>query len=349
MIEYGSLAGALAKAQLAFPPIVRDKEVAVRSYSYKYAPLDAILAAVREPLASNGLAIAQLLEGADLVTLLLHESGSTLTARTPLPPWEGVQQYGSMVTYIRRYALTAMLGIATEDDDDGEAAAKPGRRPVSKSAPMTQARYDAEITQGGLVGFASAGKGDADMNLRMTPTGHALAFRLTENLGGTKGFKVLAIDSLAEKLAAVTEQLKDQRVTAWGSFSEETFEKDGKTIPYRVLHLERIETPAGLFVRAADDLEPVLAASLEEHVRDRVAAAPDNVSQASATRPDPDEDPEVTQAFGSRRLAAERAEARPEDCGEVDTGPMALGICTQPKGHKFMHKSALGTWPMVRV
>jgi hypothetical protein len=339
MIEYGSLAGALAKAQLAFPPIVRDKEVAVRSYSYKYAPLDAILAAVREPLASNGLAIAQLLEGADLVTLLLHESGSTLTARTPLPPWEGVQQYGSMVTYIRRYALTAMLGIATEDDDDGEAAAKPGRRPVTK--PVTAPAPDF----GGLVGFASAGKGDADMNLRMTPTGHALAFRLTENLGGTKGFKVLATDSLAEKLAAVAEQIKGARVTAWGSFSEETFEKDGKTIPYRVLHLERIETPAGLFVKAADDLEPVLAASLEEHVRNRVAAAPDNVSLARATQGDPDEDPEVTQAYGVRRLAEARAEAPPEECGEVDPGPMALGTCTQPKGHKFMHRSALGTWP----
>ena len=111
-----------------------------------------------------------------------------------------------------------------------------------------------------------------------------------------------------------------------------------------MLHLERIETPAGLFVKAADDLEPVLAASLEEHVRNRVAVS-DNVSQPPATRPDPDEDPEVTQAYGSRRLAAERAEARPEDCGEVDPGPMALGICTQPKGHKFMHRSALGTWP----
>jgi hypothetical protein len=321
--DYGSLAAALAKAQAAFPPIVRDKEVAVRSYSYKYAPLDAILAAVRDPLATNGLAIAQLLEGPDLVTLLLHESGSTLTARTPLPPWEGVQQYGSMVTYIRRYALTAMLGIATEDDDDGEAAAKPGRRPVTK--PVTPRLETPD--HGGMVGFASAGKGDADMNLRTTPTGHALAFRLTENLGGTKGFKVLALDSLAEKIADAASFIEGQRVTVWGSFSEESFEKDGRTIPYRVLHLERIETPAGLFVAAKDD-------SLEEHVRSRVTA----VSQPA------DEDPEVTQAMGARRLA----EARPEDCGEVDPGPMALGICTQPKGHKFMHRSAKGTWPTLK-
>jgi hypothetical protein len=126
----------------------------------------------------------------------------------------------------------------------------------------------------------------------MTPTGHVLAFRLTEALGGTKGFKVLATNSLAEKLAAVSEKIEGQRVTAWGSFSEETFEKDGRTIPYRVLHLERIETPAGLFVAAKDDLEPALAASLEEHVTRRV----------TAVTPPPDEDDEVTQSMGSRRL-----------------------------------------------
>ena len=338
MSELGPLAAALAKAQASFPPIVRDKEVAGRSYTYKYAPLDAILAAVREPLSTNGLAIAQPLEGADLVTLLLHESGATLTARTPLPPWDGVQQYGSMVTYIRRYALTAMLGIATEDDDDGEAAARPVKPRASRARTEGGGSILPDNTQGGLVGFASVGKGDADMKLRMTPTGHALAFRLTENLGGTKGFKVLVQNSLAEKLAEVTEQLTDQRVTAWGKFSEETFEKkqpDGTTqaIPYRVLHLQRIETPAGLFVAAADDLEPPLAASLEAHVKNRVTA----VSQ-----PDPDEDDEVTQSMGARRLSTAQV---PDECAQVDTGPMALGICELTYGHTGAHKNAKGSWP----
>jgi len=319
----GPLAGALAKAQAAFPPIVRDKEVASRSYSYKYAPLDAILAAVRDPLAGNGLAIAQLLDGPDLVTLLLHESGATLQARSLLPPWDGVQQYGSMVTYIRRYALTAILGIAAEEDDDGEAAAKPRSRALTR--PRTEggglAEPGVQRDHGGMIGFASAGKGDADMQLRTTPTGHALAFRLTETLGGTKGFKVQAFDSLAEKLADVSAFIEGQRVTAWGSFTEQTFEKDGRTIPYRVLQLERIETPAGLFVAAKDD-------SLEEHVTRRV----------TAVTPPPDEDDEVTQSMGVRRMADEQ-------CTNVDTGPMALGICTQPHGHKGPHKSALGTWP----
>jgi hypothetical protein len=94
-----------------------------------------------------------------------------------------------------------------------------------------------------------------------------------------------------------------------------------------VLHLERIETPAGLFVAAKDD-------SLEEHVRSRVTA----VSQP------PDEDPEVTQAMGARRL--KEADAPPlEECTQVDTGPLALGICTLARGHKGPHKSKSGTWP----
>ena len=316
----GPLAGALAKAQAAFPPIPRDVKVEVTTrtggkYSFNYAPLESILSAVREPLSSNALAIAQLLDGPDLVTVLLHESGATLTARTPLPHQDGdtVQQYGSAVTYVRRYALQAMLGIASEDDDDGNAAAGNTVKPKGRARTEGGGRVPEERDHGGMDGFASIGNADADMQLRMTPTGHALSFRLTETLGGRKGFKVTAVNSLAEKLAAVRDRLIDQRVRAWGTFTEATFPKqkpDGSVemIGYRILHLQRIETPAGLFVAAKDDLEPALAASLEEHVRNRVAAAPDNLSQPRATQPDPDEDDEVTQAMGVRRMQAAKAE-----------------------------------------
>lgn len=126
---YGTLAGALARAQAAFPTIPRDREVTVTSrktgtsYKFKYAPLDTILAAVRKPLSDNGLALSQLLDGPDLVTLLMHESGETLSGRMPLPPHEDVQGLGSAITYLRRYAIQALLGIAAEEDDDGNGAA----------------------------------------------------------------------------------------------------------------------------------------------------------------------------------------------------------------------------------
>ena len=124
----GKLAGALAKAQAAFPAIPRDRTVTVRmktggSYTFAYAPLDTVLAAVRGPLAANGLAVSQLLDGGDLVTLLLHESGESLSGRWTLPPHQDIQGLGSAVTYLRRYALQALLGIASEEDDDGNASA----------------------------------------------------------------------------------------------------------------------------------------------------------------------------------------------------------------------------------
>jgi hypothetical protein len=127
------LAKALAKAQASFPAIERSKTVTVRTktgqtYTFAYAPLDAITHAVAGPLAANDLAYSQLLSNIDgaaaLRTVLMHSSGETIEDVCPLPINGGVsaQEFGSLVTYMRRYALVALLGIATEEDDDGNAA-----------------------------------------------------------------------------------------------------------------------------------------------------------------------------------------------------------------------------------
>lgn len=126
IIPLGPLAAALAKAQSEFGAITRDKEVVVQKkaggqYRFKYAPLDQILGVVRGPLSKNGLALVQLLDPDALVTMLVHESGATLEARTPIPSSSDIQSYGSAITYLRRYAVQAMLGIAAEEDDDGNA------------------------------------------------------------------------------------------------------------------------------------------------------------------------------------------------------------------------------------
>lgn len=125
--DLGKLTAALAKAQMSFGTVTRSKTVTVTtktggSYKFSYAPLDSILDAVRKPLAENGLAVAQLLDGQSLVTLLLHESGASLEGRTAIPQTADVQALGSAITYLRRYAIQALLGIAAEEDDDGKAA-----------------------------------------------------------------------------------------------------------------------------------------------------------------------------------------------------------------------------------
>lgn len=242
MPEQAGLAAALAKAQAAFPTINRDKEVRVtsertgKSYTFKYAPLDTILTAVRKPLADNGLAIVQLLDEDYLVTSLLHESGGILSGRTPIPPAEGIQAYGSAITYLRRYAIQALLGIAAEEDDDGNQAE--GNAATFGVAPKVTPSED-----GSLIGTVEVGKASAktDLELRETPDGHVIGFRLVSGKGG---IKVLAFDPLASALALVKESIIDQRVQCWGTLREETFRPKGSTkdVKYLVMILEKIQT-----------------------------------------------------------------------------------------------------------
>ena len=119
------LASALSRAQASINNVIRDKE----GFGYQYADLAACLDAIREPLSGNGLSISQLPtmteNGFGLVTLLLHESGQWLQGFFPLSP-DGtskniMQSMGSAITYVRRYSLAAILGLAQTDDDGSTA------------------------------------------------------------------------------------------------------------------------------------------------------------------------------------------------------------------------------------
>jgi hypothetical protein len=56
------------------------------------------------------------------VTCLLHESGESLESLYPLGEKSDAQAMGSALTYAKRYALSALIGIVTEDDDDGQSS-----------------------------------------------------------------------------------------------------------------------------------------------------------------------------------------------------------------------------------
>lgn len=120
------LAGALAKAQASFPVIEKTRTAKIvmkggGSYGYKYADLADILKAVRAPLADNGLSVVQLVNNASLDTVLMHTSGQSVVAHTILTCAAADPKIsGSELTYRRRHALAAILGIATDDDTDGE-------------------------------------------------------------------------------------------------------------------------------------------------------------------------------------------------------------------------------------
>jgi len=135
--EIDKLAAALSAAQGELTHASKDREnPAFRS---KYATLASIFDACRTPLAKNGLAIVQTVEGDEqkviVTTRLLHASGQWIEGVFACKPGKGdAQGMGSAATYGKRYGLSAIVGIAADDDDDGNAASngKPSVAPVPK-------------------------------------------------------------------------------------------------------------------------------------------------------------------------------------------------------------------------
>ena len=110
-------------------------------FKAKYADLSAVLDAIREPMAEAGLAFTQFAETDDrqsvcITTMIMHETGEYMQSTLCVPVSKGdAQGLGSAITYGKRYALQAMLGVPSEDDDGNAAVQK-----VTKPAVTPEAR-----------------------------------------------------------------------------------------------------------------------------------------------------------------------------------------------------------------
>jgi hypothetical protein len=133
--QINELATALSKAQSQMG--VAKRTSANPFFKSSYAGLDAVWDAIQKPLTSNGLAVSQIVwrneDRLMVTTELLHSSGQWLRGdvgvRIPLQKnkegveFEDPQKLGSLITYLRRYSLAAIVGLAVEgEDDDAEGA-----------------------------------------------------------------------------------------------------------------------------------------------------------------------------------------------------------------------------------
>ena len=117
------LAGALAKAQAEIRNPAFDSTNP--HFKNRYASLASHVDAVRAALPKFGLSVVQFVETPDaqrvtVTTRILHASGQWIESCVGCASGGKVQELGSAVTYLRRYALAAICGIVGEDDDDGE-------------------------------------------------------------------------------------------------------------------------------------------------------------------------------------------------------------------------------------
>lgn len=108
-------------------------------FKSKYASLSAIVSKAKPFLTECELAVSQLTEDeGGVTTILMHSSGEYLSSKLVLKAVkDDPQGHGSAITYARRYAYSSILGIVSDEDDDGNASTMPQKQ--------------AETTQGATV------------------------------------------------------------------------------------------------------------------------------------------------------------------------------------------------------
>jgi len=112
---------AIADFQQEVPVILKDTS----GYGYKYADLPAIFEVINPLMKKHGMGFTQMVDEGVIVTQVFHcDSAEMIASRTTIP--QGVQLkgmndfqvLGSAITYIKRYALSSLLGLVTDKDTD---------------------------------------------------------------------------------------------------------------------------------------------------------------------------------------------------------------------------------------
>lgn len=149
-MEHSTLASALVAALADLTIVNTGRKVKVKhkdggEHSYDYADIADVVKLTRPVLARHGIVALTPVHshgtGLACTVTLLHSSGERIDLGPfPFPHGHDAQATGSMVTYHRRYALVAALGMAAGDDDDGASAR-------ARQAPEPIVKWDAKMTQ----------------------------------------------------------------------------------------------------------------------------------------------------------------------------------------------------------
>lgn len=130
---------ALSRAQGEFTTV--EKNAKNPHFNSKFAPLDSIIEMIRPILPKHGLSVVQFTDlpesggGVIIETVITHESGQYISGKLYMPTVkQDPQGYGSAISYGRRYALGAALGIVSDEDVDGNQGEAPKRQQAAKPA-----------------------------------------------------------------------------------------------------------------------------------------------------------------------------------------------------------------------
>jgi hypothetical protein len=175
--QINELGMALAKAQGQIEGAKKDS--ANPFFKSKYADLSSVWDAIRKALSDNGLSVIQSPEDAEngitVESMILHSSGQWIKSRYTMPVSKlDAQAVGSAITYARRYALAAMIGVAPEDDDGNKAvSAKPAINEPKNLPNYTDDKMDENIDA--WESAIKSGKHTPENIINMVSTKHKLS------------------------------------------------------------------------------------------------------------------------------------------------------------------------------
>ncbi|MDX1769916.1 MAG: ERF family protein [Planococcaceae bacterium] len=107
-------------------------------FKSKYVPLENVVEAITEISAKHGLSFLQYPVNQEsrvgIITILMHSSGEFIETEPifATPAKQDAQATGSVITYLKRYALSAVFGITSDQDDDGNSASQSDNKQQQK-------------------------------------------------------------------------------------------------------------------------------------------------------------------------------------------------------------------------
>jgi hypothetical protein len=141
---------AVIKFQAEMKPITKDS--VNPHFKSTFADLSSILESVLPVLTRNGLGLLQSMrvdgDRTILQTRIVHISGQETISEIMIPVQSDPQKLGSLITYLKRYSLQALLGIPTEDDDGNSATdytPKPSNNRADSPTAFTDKKHWAEL------------------------------------------------------------------------------------------------------------------------------------------------------------------------------------------------------------
>lgn len=243
--EIDKIAAALAKAQGAIEHA--EKGSTNNHFGKPYANLASVLDACRKPLSENGLALVQMPtieKDWVLKTMLVHSSGQWFESTVPiLASRQDAQGYGGGLTYARRYGITALVGVA-QDDDDGETAVGRGQNQGNQNqqkqqnqkrqeAPKSQQQTKPASDPKGPVKNEAPATADSLKKLaklaeskNVTPDDMKEMMKGLYNVAESKGLKVYQVQELSSmiekmSLAAIGQEIVSRQAEAHFKLEEQ--------------------------------------------------------------------------------------------------------------------------------